>query len=139
MRAGNWKAAREQYDKVLAAQPDAVSVLNNQATVLQRLGDPSAASVAERAYKLAPQDPSVIDTYAWGLAQSGKLDMALQLLRDARLRQPESGEIRYHLAWTLSRLGRKAEAKEELSYALKSGNKFDSVVEAKGLMKELGG
>jgi putative PEP-CTERM system TPR-repeat lipoprotein len=139
MRAGNWKAAREQYDKVIAAQPNAVGVLNNQATVLQRLGDPSAVSVAERAYKLAPQDPNVIDTYAWGLAIAGKLDMALPLLRDARLRQPESGEIRYHLAWTLSRLGHKAEAKEELSYALKLGNKFDSLADAKVLMKDLGG
>ncbi|HSD39227.1 MAG TPA: tetratricopeptide repeat protein, partial [Rhodocyclaceae bacterium] len=139
MRAGNWKGAREQYDKVLAVQPNAVGALNNQATVLQRLGDPSAASVAERAYKLAPQDPNVIDTYAWGLATSGKLDQALQLLRDARLRLPESGEIRYHLAWTLVRLGRKAEAKEELVYALKPGARFDSMVEAKGLMKELGG
>lgn len=139
MRAGNWKAAREQYDKVLAAQPNAVGILNNQATVLQRLGDPGAIAMAERAYKLAPQDPTVIDTYAWGLATSGKLDMALRLLRDARLRQPENGDIRYHLAWTLTRLTRKAEAKEELGYALKSGSRFDSVNEAKALMKELGG
>jgi putative PEP-CTERM system TPR-repeat lipoprotein len=139
MHAGNWKAAREQYDKVLASQPDAVGILNNQATVLQRLGDPSAMSVAAHAYKLAPQDPGVVDTYGWAQAMAGNLDVALRLLRDARLRQPEDGDIRYHLAWTLARLGRKPEAKEELGYALKSGARFDSLVEAKALMKELGG
>jgi putative PEP-CTERM system TPR-repeat lipoprotein len=138
MHAGNWKAAREQYDKVLALQPEAVGILNNQATVLQRLGDPAAMSVAEHAYKLAPQDPGVVDTYGWSQAMAGKLDVALRLLRDARLRQPEDGDIRYHLAWTLARLGRKSEAKEELGYALKSGARFDSLVEAKALMKELG-
>ncbi|MDB5800027.1 MAG: repeat:Tetratricopeptide 4 [Rhodocyclales bacterium] len=139
MRAGNWKAARDQYDKVLAVQPNAVPILNNQATVLQRLGDPTAMTVAERAYKLAPQDPSVVDTYGWGQALAGKLDIALRLLRDARLRQPEDGDIRYHLAWTLTRLGQKSEAREELSYALKTARHFDSQNEAKALMKELGG
>jgi tetratricopeptide (TPR) repeat protein len=139
MRAGRWKEARESYDKVIAAQPNAAGILNNQATVLQRLRDPGAEAMAERAYKLAPQDPNVVDTYGWGQAMLGKLDVALRLLRDARLRQPESGEIRYHLAWTLARLGRKQEAREELSYALQAGGSFDSLAEAKALMNELGG
>ncbi|MEC5387568.1 XrtA/PEP-CTERM system TPR-repeat protein PrsT [Uliginosibacterium sp. H3] len=139
MRAGNWKGAREQYDKVLAAQPNAVNILNNQATVLQRLNDPAALGMAERAYKLAPQDPLVIDTYGWGQAQAGKLDAALRLLRDARLRLPENGDIRYHLAWTLARLDRKQEAREELAYALKASGSFESINDARTLMKALGG
>ena len=138
MRAGNFKGAKQEYDKVLAVQPNAVGVLNNQATVMQRLGDPGAMAIAERAYKLAPKDSSVVDTYGWGLAMAGKLDAALRLLRDARLRQPESPDIRYHLAWTLAKLGQKAEAREELAYALKSSSVFDSIEDARALQKSLG-
>ncbi|MFT3734241.1 MAG: PEP-CTERM system TPR-repeat protein PrsT [Rhodocyclaceae bacterium] len=139
MRTANWKGAREQYEKVLAARRDDVGILNNLATVLQKLRDPTAMSVAERAWKLAPQDPNVIDTYGWSQAQAGQYDAALRLLRDARLRNPENLETRYHLAWTLGKMGRKAEAREELAPVLKAGTAFDAQEEARVLSRELGG
>ena len=50
--------------------------------------------------------------------QEGQTEAGLRYLRDARLRSPGNGEIRFHLAWTLNKLGRQAEAREELAAAL---------------------
>lgn len=138
MHVADWKRAREQYEKVLQVQPNVPQVLNNLAVVLQNLGDPGAIAMAERAWKQSPTNYNAIDTYGWVLARNGKLDDALRLLRDARLRQPESPDVRYHLAWVLNRLGRKQEAREELTEALKGSARFEEQDDAKRLMKELG-
>ncbi len=54
----------------------------------------------------------VIDTLGWALFQNGQTERALQLLRDARLRQPGNPDIRYHLAAVLAHTGRKTEARD---------------------------
>lgn len=138
MRAGNWVGARAQYDKVLVVDPTNPVALNNQATTLQHLGDPGALAMAERAYKAAPQDPNVIDTYGWILVQGGQLDKGLRLLRDVRLRLPENPDVRYHLAFALQRLGRRDEARTELQAALQPGARFESPEGVQQLRKALG-
>jgi hypothetical protein len=59
-------------------------------------------------------------------------------LREARLRSPESGEIRFHLAYALAKNGRKAEAKEELSAALIGPGRVANSESVNQLKKELG-
>lgn len=117
-RAGQLEAAKASYARVTALEPDDAVTLNNYANLLQRLGDPLARQYSERAVKLVPNNPSFADTLGWILAQAGETDAALRQLREARLRAPENGEIRFHLAWTLNKAGRKAEAREELQAAL---------------------
>ena len=53
----------------------------------------------------------------------------------------QGDNVRFHTRSDLLGLvdRRKAEAKEGLAYALKSATQFDSILEAKTLMKELGG
>ncbi|HEX5127534.1 MAG TPA: XrtA/PEP-CTERM system TPR-repeat protein PrsT [Rhodocyclaceae bacterium] len=136
MRQGNWNQAKLQYQQVLNAGDD-VSALNNLALVQLRLKDSTAAATAGRAVKLAPQDPNTLDTLGWILVQQGQLDGGLRYLRDARLRAPESPELRYHLAFALAKLGHQAEAKTELDYGLKDGASFDGVEDARQLQKEL--
>ena len=91
---------------------------SSYALTLQRMGDSRALGIAEQALQLAPASPGAIDTLGWVLAQQGKFDAALRHLRDARLRDPTSGTIRFHLAYALAKSGRKAEAKTELAAAL---------------------
>ncbi len=139
-RAGNYAVARTTYDTYLKAMPDDVAVLNNQANVLLRLRDPSAVAVAEQALKKDPANANAIDTLGWALFKSGppeQSDRALQLLRDARLREPGNPEIRYHLAEVLAQSGRKTEAQDEIEAALKIGRNFESVADAEGLLKKL--
>lgn len=137
VRAGNFTAARSLYDELLRLAPADVEVLNNQANVLLQLKDPSALKVAEQALAASPTSATVIDTAGWAAFQSGQADRALQLLRDARLRDPANPAIRYHLATVLAKAGRKGEAREELEVALRSKTVFDAQTEAEALLRTL--
>jgi predicted Zn-dependent protease len=117
---------------------ESAPVLNNLANLQWQLKDPVAQQTAERAYKLAPGEPVVLDTLGWMLVQQGQIDAGLRHLREARLRDPANPEIRYHLGWALAKSGRKAEARQELDAALQSGRSFPEIESARALKTELG-
>jgi putative PEP-CTERM system TPR-repeat lipoprotein len=137
-RAGQLPAARQSYLRVITAEPDDASALNNYANLLLQLNDPAAQAQAEKALKLSPSNPFYADTLGWILIQKGQLETGLRHLREARLRSPESGEIRFHLAYALAKNGRKAEAKEELSAALNGPGRVANSESVNQLKKELG-
>lgn len=137
VRQGNLPAARQSFERLRELAPKDAGVLNNLANVLVRLGDPQALSVAEQALAADPNNVVMIDTAGWIAFRSGKLDRALQLLRDARLRRPDSAEIRYHLAAALVSSGRKTEAREELEAALGDRADFEGRKDAEALLGTL--
>lgn len=137
LSSGDWPAAKLAYNRLLAVRPDDALVLNNLAQVMLRQGDRAALSVAERAYKIANRDSVVIDTLGWILVSQGQFDRGLGYLRDARLRDPESREIRFHLAFALEKSGRKQEARDELADALRDGGAFPGIEEARKLQQAL--
>lgn len=137
LRAGNLAGARQELEKLRQQAPKDAGVLNDLANVLLRLKDPQASAVAEQALALDANNPAVVDTAGWVAFQAGKLDRALQLLRDARLRNPDSAETRYHLAAVLAKSGRKDEAREELAAALRNPAPFDGRDEAQALQRTL--
>jgi putative PEP-CTERM system TPR-repeat lipoprotein len=139
LRAGNFKAARTTLERAVNQQGEDPALLNNLAYAMNKLGDPGALAVAEKAYKLNPGEPNVIDTYGWILVQQGQIDSGLRHLREARLRNPQSGEIRYHLAVALAKSGRRDEARLELAEALKPGVALENPEEARTLMQRLSG
>lgn len=136
-RAGNFASARRAYESALKLRPDDTELLNNLANALMRMSDPGALTVAEHALSLAPKNATVIDTAGWANHLAGKQTRALQLLRDARLREPGHPEIRYHLAAVLAKVGRSAEAREELDVALKSATQLENPQEARALRATL--
>jgi cellulose synthase operon protein C len=136
-RAGNYAAARKAYENLLQITPEDGQTLNNLANVLFRLKDPGAVKVAEQSVAKSPGNAYAIDTLGWILFQNGENDRALQLLRDARLRAPGNPEIRYHLSAALVKNGRKIEAREELTEALKARESFEGMEEARRLEREL--
>lgn len=79
----------------------------------------------------------MIDTIGWLSFRQGQVDRGLALLRDARLRDSNNPEIRYHLAAALAKSGRTTEAREELAQALQMGATF-CIENAKRLQSELG-
>ena len=113
-RAGNLSAAKQSYQVVTKNIPDDAAALNNYANLLHQLNDPGAQEMAERAVKLNPQNAAYADTLGWIHFKNGQFEPALRYLREARLRSPESAEIRFHLAAVLAKVGRKDEAIEEL-------------------------
>ncbi len=112
--------ARKSYGAVIAASPQDASALNSYAQLLYRIKDPEAIRMAEKAMKLAPNQAAYADTYGWLLAERGDLENGVRVLREARLREPGNGQIRWHLASALAKAGRKLEAKDELKAALAS-------------------
>ena len=136
-RAGNWPAARASYEAVLRVNPADAEATNNLANVLLIMKDPSALAVAEKALALKPGAAHIISTAGWAAHHAGQKERALQLLRDARLRNPGSAETRYYLAAALVAAGRPAEAKAELQEALKGGRTFASAEEAERLLRTL--
>ncbi len=136
-RTGNLVAARGHYEGLLKTTPNDAEALNNLANVLLRMKDPTAIAIAEKAVAQDGNNANAIDTLGWALFQSGQMDRALQLLRDARLREPGNPVVRYHLAAVLAQLGRKIEARDEAEAALKAGRGFEEQAAAESLLKTL--
>lgn len=137
VRAGDFTAARRQYEAILQTRPNHAETLNSLANVLMEIRDPGALAMAERALKADNRNPLLMDTAGWANHLAGKGDRALQLLREARLRAPEVADIRYHLGAVLAKAGRTGEAREELQAALRASVKFSSVEDARKLLATL--
>jgi putative PEP-CTERM system TPR-repeat lipoprotein len=137
VRGGDFAAARKQYEAILTQRPNHAETLNSLANVLMETKDPGAVAMAERAYKADSQNPLLMDTAGWANHLAGNNDRALQLLREARLRAPDIADIRYHLGAVLAKVGRNAEAREELQAALRANVKFSSVEAARKLLLTL--
>lgn len=113
-RAGNMQAAKSSFENVVRLAPEEPEGLNNLASVLVILKDPAALKVAERALALKPEAAHIIGTTGWAAFHANQPERALQLLRDARLRDPGNPNTRYFLSTVLAQQGRKAEALKEL-------------------------
>ncbi|MCU0965930.1 MAG: PEP-CTERM system TPR-repeat protein PrsT [Burkholderiaceae bacterium] len=136
-RSGNLSAARAAYEAVLKLAPDDAEAMNNLANVLILAKDPQALVVAERALALKPGAAHIIGTAGWAAFKAGQTDRALQLLRDARLRDPSNAETRYFLGSVLASAGRNAEARQELEAALSTSRAFASAKDAERLLDTL--
>jgi cellulose synthase operon protein C len=118
LNAGNTAAARSSYETLVKLGTRDADALNNLAQVLIAQKDPGALKTAEQALALAPGAPHVIGTTGWAAFKAGQNDRAIQLLRDARVRDPANADTRYYLASVLAALGRAGEARAELEAAL---------------------
>lgn len=131
--SGNPTGAEAQYRAILKAQPYNLTALNNLGWLLQ-LSDPKAAlPYCERAAKIAPDSPSVLDTLAWTKWQLNDKNGALVLLQHAHAIDAKNGEITYHLAVALDGNNRHADAKKTLSELLASKLEFGDKDAAKSL------
>lgn len=137
LSAGNLRQARQAYEAILQKQGESAGVLNNLAEILLRQGDAQALSYAQRAYRLSPSDANVNDTLGWILAKQNQLEGALRHLREARQRNPDNPDIRFHLASVLARTGRAEESRRELDHAL-SNARFENRDAALALRQSLG-
>lgn len=135
--AGRTNQARELFERMVEQHPKDAGLLNGLAWVYLQTKDARARGLAERAYQLAPSDISVLDTLGWILVQDGQAALSLKYLRQGYVLDSKEPRIRYHLAVALSRLGRKVEARQELSDALKLSSDFEGAADAKALLQEL--
>jgi FimV-like protein len=111
----DYTAALEGYQRVLAIDPENVPALNNTAWVLIEQGKPDALDYAERAHRLAPFNPGVIDTLGWAATKGGDPKRGVLLLKMASALSPANAEIRLHLGKALLDSGDKASARQVLT------------------------
>ncbi|MCB1996389.1 MAG: PEP-CTERM system TPR-repeat protein PrsT [Burkholderiaceae bacterium] len=137
LRRGDHAAARTTLERLLKQRPGDAGLLNELANVLVVLDPKAALPVAEQAMAAGPGSAAITDTLGWVLFKNGQRDRALQLLRDARLRQPGNPTIRYHLAAVLADGGRHEEARTELQAALAAAPRFEGDAAARELLKSL--
>ncbi|MCP3870351.1 MAG: PEP-CTERM system TPR-repeat protein PrsT [Gammaproteobacteria bacterium] len=130
-RAGDLEEAKGYYEALYLVEPDNSALLNNLSNLYASMGDPRALEMASKAYRLAPDNVSVMDTLGWLLTQNGQARKGLSYLRDAGVRNANSPEIRYHLAVALETLGRTEEAERELRKSLSLADEFPGSDDAK--------
>jgi len=131
------QAAIEQYQAILSFAPDYVPALNNIASLYHEEKSTLALQYAEKAYKIAPDNPAVQDTLGWILVEQGDTTRGIDLLRKATTTVPASAEIHYHLALGLIKSGDKVQARKELEQVLSTGKNFSKLEEARTLLKQL--
>lgn len=136
MVAKDYPQAVEHLQAVLKADPGHVIALNDLAWAYQRMDRKEARDYAERAHRLAPDSPTVMDTLGWIYLETGNTARALPLLRKASALAPAAATIRYHYGTALARSGDKAGARRELQRALASAD-FYARDEAKALLARL--
>jgi putative PEP-CTERM system TPR-repeat lipoprotein len=131
------KPAIEQYEAVLKLVPNHPRVLNNLAMLYQEAGDARALDTAQRAYRMSPDDPRVMDTYGWVLVQRGDPQRGADLLKQAMAKAPGATSLRYRYAAALAKAGDRAGARRELDGLLKSSKAFPEKDQATELLKTL--
>ena len=100
-RQGDFAAARPLYEAIVRIAPADAEAMNNLANVLIELKEPGALPVAEKALALKPNAAHIMGTTGWAAVKAGQTDRGIQLLRDARLRDPGNPDTRYFLAVAL--------------------------------------
>jgi tetratricopeptide (TPR) repeat protein len=130
--SGRQEEAIAGYEGVVGPPPLAAAASNELAWLYAtKRNDPdSALPIAERAVKLSPNDPAILDTLGWVLYMKGENDRALAIFRKAKSGLPGNPTVRYHLGLALLKIGRKDDAKAEFEEALAISKDFPEAADA---------
>lgn len=106
-------AGERDLRALLATDPDSADALNALGYTLADRTDryAEANALIEKAIKIKPDEPAIIDSYGWVQYRLGNLDEAVRLLRKAFEKQPDS-EVAAHLGEVLWVRGDREEARQ---------------------------
>lgn len=112
--------AEDDLKRIIAANPEHADALNALGYTLADRTDRYAEALGyiERAHKLKPQEPAILDSMGWIHYRLGNNDAALDFLKRA-LAAMNDGEIAAHLGEVLWAMGRHDEARAVWETALK--------------------
>ena len=131
----DYVAAEKSYLVVLQIQPNNAAALNNLAWVSHQLRKDGALAYAEKAHKLAPNEPAFMDTLAVLMSDKGQHAKAIELQLKALQAQSLNTTFRLNLAKIYLAAGDKARAKTELDALVKLGDKNPTHAEVLQLLK----
>jgi tetratricopeptide (TPR) repeat protein len=118
-RVGRLDVLEADLRRVIALKPDYAHAYNALGYTLADRTDriDEAYSLIEKALKLAPDDPFILDSLGWVQYRRGMLGEALKNLKSAYDARPDP-EIAAHLGEVLWKLGKKDEASQVWKTAL---------------------
>lgn len=119
-QSGGWAQAKPLLEKVIERAPDSAPALNYLGYAMADRGEdmPRAIALLERANRIAPRDPALVDSLGWALFKGGQADKALPLIQSAVAAAPGNAEINEHLGDIYWALGRRYEARAAWRAAL---------------------
>jgi putative PEP-CTERM system TPR-repeat lipoprotein len=136
LQSKQYVPAVAQLQAVLKLKPDNPVVLNNLAWTYQQMKDPKALETAEHAYRIAGDNPAVMDTLGSILLEKGDSKRALDLLQKASQAVPNNMDMQLHLGQAQAKSGDKAGARKTLEKVAAAGN-GDGATKARDLLKQL--
>jgi len=136
---GNLVKAINILEAVSKRLPNNASVLNNLAWLYFENNNRVATKIAEKAWKINPNKPSVLDTYGWILHKlENNHSKASEILSKAVSLSPNNSDIAYHYAAVLNASGEIEKAITILRPLLGNSNSgFQNRKEAEKLLASL--
>jgi putative PEP-CTERM system TPR-repeat lipoprotein len=131
------EGASRRFRDLLAAMPENPILLNNLAWTAGRLKAPDAVALAEKANKVAPNQPAFMDTLGMLLLEKGEVARANELLAKAAELAPQAPAIRLNYARALIKAGKKREARLVLEELAALGDKFPIRAEIEKIAQDL--
>ena len=135
MTAGHSDEAIVHYEQIIATSPNNITALNNLAYLYHERGDQRALEVSRRAYELAPNHPSIMDTYGWLLVQSGEFQKGVKILEESVNKGPENTEHRLHLGMALLKAGKPPAARDVFQALVNLESDFPEKAKAQELLE----
>ncbi len=132
---GDLAVGEKDLRRVIELKPSDAEALNALGYTLadhSMRGDPQqpeALGLIERALKLKPDEPAIIDSMGWVRYRMGDLDASLQALRQAYAKQPDA-DIAAHLGEVLWVKGKHDEARRIWEAGRKKDAKNKTILEA---------
>ncbi|MEN8258985.1 MAG: tetratricopeptide repeat protein [Pseudomonadota bacterium] len=122
---------------ILEKEPDNVNALNALGYTLADRTEryEEAARYLERAIKMKPDDPVIMDSYGWLQYRLGNYETALEYLKGAYEKMPDA-EIAAHLGEVLWVIGKKVEAKKVWGDAMEKAPEDDHLRAVRERFKE---
>ena len=131
---GKPEAARASYERAIEMQPDNWLALNNLAALTTEDDPARALDLAERAQKLAPDIPAVMDTLAWAAFRAGDVGQAARLYEKLHAGAPQDPVIAYRLGLVRLAQGQREEGRSLIEAALRTDPAFRYADEAKAAL-----
>lgn len=137
LEAGDLATAEIHFRRVIELQGAHVVALNNLAWILVKTGKPGALELAARAGALQPNNPAIMDTWAFALAADKQVEKALEMQKRALDLAPDNPSLRLGMARLHAQAGQKAQARALLEPLERLGNEFRDQAEVKRLLAAL--
>jgi len=137
IQSDEFDTAQTELDWLLKQNAEDVFALNTLANIYHMQQDKRALTLAEKAYKAAPNDADVLDTLGWILVEAAQPEKAIRLLAHSVQLRPDDGPTLYHLGIAHLKAGDLEQGKKTLQRSLTAKARFPEMEAAKSALKSL--